>query len=47
MQNIRDVNAEFGEPAVFGAVGLAACKYDRVILIHRKQAFAAAGGAEH
>ena len=35
------------EPAVFRAVRLAVVKDQRVVLVHRQQALAAAGGAQH
>ena len=47
VQNIRDMRAEFGKPAILGTIGIAALEDESIVLIHGKQAFAAARGAEH
>ena len=46
VQDIGDVFAESGKPAILGAIRLAPLEDHRVVLIHRQQALAAAGRAE-
>ena len=47
MQDVGDVAAERLEPAVLAAARLALGEHQRVVLVHRQQALAAAGRAEH
>ena len=47
VEDVGDVRAERREPAVLRAVRLAVGEDDRVVLVHRQQALAAAGRTEH
>ena len=47
VQDVGDTRRQSLEPAVGIAARLAFGKDDRIVLVHRQQAFAAAGGAEH